>query len=355
MADNTLSTAVPVPGEEVPEKEQDLLVIGASPHIRAAATTAGIMGWVVAALLPLSLYSIYYFGWGAVVVIGASLAGTMLTEAAVQRVRHLPVSLLDGSAVVTGLLLALTLPPRLPFWIPFIGGVVAMLLGKHAFGGLGHNIFNPALVGRAFLFVSWTWYMTNSYMITPRSAVTSGVVARINAVTGATPLVAMTQSREGLLALDSSDYIRPLLFGNPWGQLGEVSALLILVGLAILIAKRLIDWRVPAIFAGTVAIGSWMLGVSPLFALLSGGLLLGACFMATDYVTNPMTALGKIIFAFGCGITTLVLRFYSNLPEGVMFAILFMNTFTPFIDRYLRPRPYGHAKAKDKKQAEAAA
>ncbi|MHB8895142.1 MAG: RnfABCDGE type electron transport complex subunit D [Candidatus Geothermincolia bacterium] len=356
--------ATDAPAAEVaePKKEpapKDMLVIGASPHIRARETTAGIMGWVVVAALPVTVYGIYIGGWNAFIVVAMCLIGTVGTEAIVQRLRHMPVTVFDMSAVVTGLLLALTLPPRLPFWMPLIGGIVAMLLGKHVFGGLGHNIFNPALVGRAVLFVSWAKYMTTSYLVHPQAAVVNTATIRgINAITKATPLVAVSQARKGTLAITASQYVKPLFFGNPWGQIGEVSALMILIGFAILLIKGLIDWRVPVVFVATVAIISWALGVNPLFAILSGGLLFGAVFMATDYVTNPMTAWGKVVFALGCGVITVVLRFYSNLPEGVMFAILIMNGITPVIDRYIRPRVYGHkrgSKEEEKEQGEAEA
>ncbi len=332
-------------------EKKDLLVIGASPHVRAPETTSRIMGWVVLAVLPLTVYGIYIGGWSAFVVIAMSVVGAVGAEAAIQRLRHMPVTVFDMSALVTGLLLGLVLPPRLPFWIPLIGGIVAMLLGKHVFGGLGHNIFNPALVGRAVLFVSWTKYMTSSYLVNPQAAVVNtATVKGINAITKATPLVAVSQAKDGVLDISATQYVKPLLFGNPWGQIGEVSALLILVGLAILLIKGLVDWRIPAVFVGTVVVISWALGINPWFAMLSGGLLIGACFMATDYVTNPMTAWGKVIFAFGCGVITVVLRFYSNLPEGVMFAILIMNGVTPVIDRYIRPRAYGHNRREKNKE-----
>ncbi len=320
-----------------------LLTIGVSPHLRTGDTTTGIMGWVIAALLPVSLYGVYIGGWRALVVLLMSIIGAVGTEAAIQRFRHVPVTITDLSAVLTGLLLGLTLPPRLPWWIPLIGGAVAIALGKQVFGGLGHNIFNPALIGRAVLFVSWSRYMTTSYLVRPTAAVVNNsTVKSINAVTSATPLAAQGLVRKGELTLPASRYLKPLLLGNPWGCIGEVSALLLLVGLAVLLARRLVDWRIPACYVGTVMVLSWILGMNPLFAMLSGGLLLGACFMATDYVTNPMTGWGKVIFAVGCGVVTTVLRFYSNLPEGVMFAILLMNGFTPLIDRYVRPRAFGH-------------
>jgi electron transport complex protein RnfD len=272
-----------------------------------------------------------------------SVAGAVVTEAVIQKIRHVPVSIGDLSAVLTGLLLALTLPPELPFWMPLVGGAVAIALGKQVFGGLGHNIFNPALVGRAVLFISWSAYMSTSWLSGPRAAaVQTSAVKSINAVTSATPLAAMGQVRDGELVLEASRYYGSLLLGNPWGCIGEVSAALILLGLAVLLINGLVDWRIPVGYVGTVMALSWVLGMDPVFAALSGGLLLGACFMATDYVTNPMTPWGKVVFAVGCGVITVVLRFYSNLPEGVMFAILVMNGFTPLIDRYLRPRPFGH-------------
>lgn len=310
--------------------------------MRGKNTTASIMGWVIIALLPLTAYSICVGGLSTLVVILMSVVGAVATEAVIQRMRHLQVSVGDLSAILTGLLLGLTLPPELPFWMPLVGGAVAIALGKQVFGGLGHNIFNPALVGRAVLFVSWSKYMTTSWLTNPWMLVNTSAVNSINAVSGASPLATMEQVREGELAIQASRYYGPLLFGNPWGCIGEVSAALILLGLAVLLIKGLVDWRIPVGYVGTVMLLSWVLGMDPLFAALSGGLLLGACFMATDYVTNPMTPWGKLVFAVGCGAITVVLRFYSNLPEGVMFAILIMNGFTPLIDRYLRPRAFGH-------------
>jgi H+/Na+-translocating ferredoxin:NAD+ oxidoreductase subunit D len=319
-----------------------LLYIGVSPHVRDTDTTASIMGWVILALLPITAYGIYMGGFSAAVVVVMSILGAVAAEASIQRLRHQPITILDLSAVLTGLLLGLVLPPKLPFWMPLLGGAVAIALGKQVFGGLGHNIFNPALVGRAVLFVSYTKYMTTSYLVSPKAPMLTGeAIKSINAITTATPLAAQGLVRKDELAIAASRYYGPLLFGNPWGCIGETSAILILVGLAILLYKGLVDWRIPVCYVGTVMGLSWILGMDPLFAALSGGLLIGACFMATDYVTNPMTAWGKVIFAVGCGVVTTVLRFYSNLPEGVMFSILLMNGFTPLIDRYIRPVPYG--------------
>lgn len=345
MADNPVEAAEAEPEEEetVEKRARDLFTVGFSPHIRSSQTTAGIMGWVILALLPITFYGIYIGGWSAFVVVLCSIIGTVVTEAVVQRLRHLPVSIFDMSALLSGLLLGLTLPPRLPFWMALFGGAVAMLIGKHVFGGLGHNIFNPALVGRAIIFVSYAKAMTTSYLVNPQAwVVNTTTIKGINAVTNATPLAALGKVRKHELAISGTRYIKPLLFGNPWGQIGEVSALLILVGLAILLIRGLVDWRIPLVYVGTVMVLSWIIGMDPWVAMLSGGLLFGACFMATDYVTNPMTAWGKVIFAFGCGVITTVLRFYSSLPEGVMFAILIMNGITPVIDRWIKPRAYGH-------------
>lgn len=335
-------------------KAPKLLSIGVSPHIRDRDTTASIMGWVVIALLPITAFGVYIGGLRAFVVIAMSVIGAVATEAAIQRIRHVPVTIYDLSALLTGLLLGLTLPPRLPWWMPLIGGAVAIALGKQVFGGLGHNIFNPALVGRAVIFVSWSKYMTTSYLVDPRSPAVDNLTVRgIDAVTRATPLAAQGLVRKGELTLAASRYYRPLLLGNPWGCIGEVSAVLILLGLAVLLMRGLVDWRIPVSYVATVMLLSWALGMDPLFAMLSGSLLFGACFMATDYVTNPMTAWGKVVFAVGCGVVTTILRFYSSLPEGVMFAILLMNGFTPLIDRYLRPRPFGHRSLWEKKPEQA--
>lgn len=333
--------AAAAPGDRA--EGRTLLSIGVSPHIRDNDTTASIMGWVIAALVPVTAYGIYIGGLRALTVIAMCIIGAVATEAVIQRIRHMPITVFDLSALLTGLLLGLTLPPRLPWWMPLIGGIVAIALGKQVFGGLGHNIFNPALVGRAVLFVSWSKYMTTSYLVDPGAAVVNNLTVKgINAVTGATPLAAQGLVRKDELTISATRYYKPLLLGNPWGCIGEVSAVLLLVGLAILLLRGLVDWRIPACYVGTVMLLSWVLGMDPLFAMLSGGLLIGACFMATDYVTNPMTAWGKVVFAVACGVVTTILRFYSNLPEGVMFAILLMNGFTPLIDRYLRPRPFGH-------------
>lgn len=337
------------------DEHEDLFLIGTSPHIRDNSSISRIMAWVIVALIPVTAWGIYIGGVSALLTIVMSILGCVVAEAIVLRIRKMPIVITDLSAVLTGLLLALTLPPKMPLWIPFLGGMFAIIVGKQLFGGLGHNIFNPALIGRAFIFVSWTSQMNNAYL-DPLHTSVSGSIAGINAVTTATPLTAVSHLRTGELAkgaVSATDYIEPLLFRNPWGTIGEVSAVLLLVGLAILLITRIIDWRIPFFYVGTVVLLTWInmlvtpeKGMNLIFCAISGGLFLGAFFMATDYVTGPMTSWGKIIFACGCGIVTFVLRFYSSMPEGVMFSILFMNATTPLIDRYLKPRPFGWKREK---------
>lgn len=315
------------------------LVVSAPPHIRAKETVSGIIGWVILALLPVTLMSVYVFGLYAAKIIILSVGTTVLTEAAIQRLRKIPITIGDGSAALTGLLLALILPPKVPWWIPVIGGFVAIALGKQVFGGLGYNVFNPALVGRAVLMVSWAELMAQSWL---------SPLGRLDAVSTATPLALMKQARAGLAQFHSVYYYKPLLFTNPGGCLGEVSALLLLVGVTILLYKRIIEWRIPAGFLGTVFVLSLFTKTDPLFQVLAGGLLLGAFFMATDYVTSPVTPRGALIFGTGCGFITVLLRCFSNVSEGVTYAILFMNAFTPLIDRYTMPRIYGKGKRREK-------
>ncbi len=312
---------------------------------------------VIVALLPVTAYAIVIFGLHAVYVLASCIAGAVLGELVMQRGRHLPVTLNDLSALLTGLLLALTLPAHLPWWIALVGGFTATILAKQMFGGLGHNIFNPALVGRAVVFVSWASYMTQNYV---RSAAvglantgTHQTIQRaVDVVNGATPLAAMkiVYDPAGAVAvpqgLQASDYYKPLLFANPWGCMGEVSALLLILGGLYLIATRVIDWKIPFTYVGTVAALTAISGRDPLFYTLAGGLLLGAIYMATDYTTSPLSGKGKVIFGMGLGLTTFLLRFWSNNPEAVMFSILFMNAMVPIIDRFVLPRTYGRVRGR---------
>jgi electron transport complex protein RnfD len=298
--------------------------ISVAPHIHADQDVQGIMWWVAFALLFPAAAATYFFGWRALVLIGFTTLTAVLAEAAFQRSIGRPVTVRDGSAAVTGILLALVLPPTLPLWMAGVGAGVAIILVKGLFGGLGFNIFNPALAARAILLASWPVAMTT--WVTP-----------IDAVTTASPLLLakMTQA--------VPDYLN-LFLGNRAGSLGETSILAILIGAGILYWKKIIDWPAPTAYIGTVALLTFLLGRDPLFHVLSGGLLLGAFFMATDYITAPVTTPGRFIFGLGCGIITVLIRLYGGFPEGVNYSILFMNMLTPLIDAYVRPRLFGGVK-----------
>lgn len=314
----------------------NMFTVSSAPHIRASQTTQRIMYTVILALLPAGLAGVYIFGMSSLKVIFITAASCVLSEALFLKLRNKDAkTVLDGSALLTGLLLAYNLPPEMPFWIPIVGGVVSIVLGKQIFGGLGHNIFNPALVGRVFLQLSWPLYMAT--WKNPRWAV--------DAVTHATPL-----AKEGAMAYSYID----LFLGNHGGCIGEVSILMLLVGALILIFMKIISVHIPLSFTGTVMVLVWIFGGGGffkgdfIFHLLSGGLVLGAFFMATDYVTSPLTKKGKIVFGIGCGILTVIIRLRGGYPEGVSYAILFMNAAVPIIDRFTKTKKYGALKVESR-------
>jgi electron transport complex protein RnfD len=311
------------------------VLISHPPHVWKGFSTIKVMYIVIATLMLPTGAAIYFFGLSALWIILVSVATAVLVEFTIKRLRKKRF-VMDGSAVMTGLLLALILPPRMPLWMVVIGSAFSIAIAKEAFGGLGNNIFNPALAGRAFLAVSFPMEMTRWYM--------PGNFAP-DAFTSASPL-----NSSYLYEGTRSELYRDMFFGNIAGSIGETSAALIIAGGIILIALRLIDWRIPLIFIGTVAVGSFVLGNDVIFNMLAGGLMLGAFFMATDYVTSPITPSGRAIFAFGAGIITLLIRNFSASPEGVAFSILIMNSFTPLIDRYIRPKPFGYIKKDGKKK-----
>ncbi|RJP31569.1 MAG: RnfABCDGE type electron transport complex subunit D [Actinobacteria bacterium] len=329
------------------------LIVSTSPHIRDPINTRRIMCQVIAALAPVTIYALVIHGLPALWVLLASIAGALLGEFVMEKGRRMPVTLDDCSALLTGLLLALTLPPLLPWWIAGVGGLMATILGKQIFGGIGHNLFNPALVGRAVVFVSWPAYFAAGYAKSAaigiaNTATHKSIEAAVDIVNGASPLAAMKTIYDGAAkapqGLFGSSYYRPLLFSNPWGCLGEVSAILLVLGGVYLVVTRVIDWRIPVVYLGTVVCLTAVSGRDPLFYTLAGGLLIGAIFMATDYTTSPLARRGKIVYGVGLGVVTWLLRGWSNNPEGVMFAILFMNALVPLIDRYILPRRYGQVK-----------
>ena len=306
------------------------LVAATSPHIRHRISVSRIMFIVVIALLLPTIGGVYYFGLEALYVILTTVITAQLTEYIIKRLRKKEF-VLDGSAIVTGLLLGLILPPLAPkfLWMAALGSVIAIGIAKEAFGGLGHNIFNPALVGRAFMSASFSGVMT-------RWAVARG--AEADAFTGATPL------KDSFIEPGTSAVYKALFMGNVGGSIGETSALLILIGGLILILLSVINWRIPLFYIGTVFAFAGIFGGDPLKHILAGGLFLGAFFMATDYVTAPLTDRGKIVFAIGAGILTVCIRKFAGMPEGVCFSILLMNAVTPLIDRYTLPTPFGYKK-----------
>ncbi len=314
----------------MPEKNDEKgLKVSTSPHVHAKKSTKRIMFYVCLALLLPSATGVYYFGIYALFVILVSVFTCILTEYAAKKLRKREFKM-DGSAIVTGLLLALILPPRVPLWAVVIGAAFSIALIKEAFGGLGYNIFNPALAGRAFLSVSFAGMMTR--WVAPVSSPIA------DAVSTATPL-----SENFSYAGTKHELYMDLLFGNVGGCIGETSALLILIGGLALLALGVIKWRIPVIFIGTVFGLTWLIpGQDPIFHILAGGLFLGAFFMATDYVTAPLTARGQMLFAFCAGVLVVMIRLFGSMPEGVAFSILLMNAFTPLIDRYIRPKPYGY-------------
>lgn len=315
------------------------VVVSPAPHVRDVLTTEKAMKRVMLALAPATLFSIWAFGIKALGLILVSMAGAIITEYLIQKAMKKPVTINDGSAALTGLLLALTVSPELPWWMMAIGAAVAVGLAKHIFGGLGHNPFNPALVGRAFLLASWPVAMT-TWSWPKNSLGWAGVQADV--ISGAT---ALGLDKMGTLQnLNIRIPYLNLFIGNVSGSLGETSALLLLIGGLYLIFTKIIDWRIPGAFLGTVVVLSLVFQKDPLLHLLAGGLFLGAFFMATDWVTSPVTPKGRIYFGIGCGIITMLIRTFGGYPEGVCYSILIMNAVTPLLDRMTVPKRFGEVK-----------
>ena len=308
--------------------------IASSPHLGRKDSVATIMYWVAGTLLLPTLGALYYFRGNALRVILVTVVSALLSEFIVLKIRKKDTgAVFDGSALVTGLLLALTLPPSLKSSYCVIGAAAAIIFGKQLFGGLGSNIFNPALVGRAFLQAAFPIAMTTW---TP-----TALMEKVDAITFATPL-------GGFKFSHALTELKPMILGNIGGCLGETSALLVLVGALILVSKGYMDWKIPAgilftvfLFTGTLHLLSPLKYASPLFHLFGGGLFLGAFYMATDMVTSPRSSLGTWIYAFFIGLLVVVIRIFGGLPEGVMYSILIVNTFVPILDRYIKPKIFG--------------
>lgn len=319
------------------------LIIESSPHIRAKDTTPKIMYRVILSLMPAVAASFYFFRWRAALLVLVSLASALATEALCLLARRKPLkTVLDGSAAITGLLLALTLPPSLPPAMAGIGAFIAISLGKQVYGGLGHNIFNPALVGRAFLQAAFPVAMTT--WLPP-------VTLKVDMATFATPLGNL--KFQNAIALGTLTPIKDLFWGNVGGCLGETSAAALLLGAIYLLLKKTIDWRIPTGIILSLSAFTAIFWLSnpgryapPHFHLLAGGLIIGAFFMATDMVTSPITRTGTWLYACGIGLIIGVIRLFGGLPEGVMYSILLMNTFVPLFNHYLQPRILGERRSK---------
>ena len=323
------------------------LIVSVSPHVRGKETVARIMWTVNFSLLPAFIMSVDYFGPMAFYVTGLCILSSIFFEHIYQKGLKKETTIGDGSAFLTVLLLGMNLPASVPFYIPIIGSLIAIVITKLLFGGLGYNVFNPALIGRAFLLISFPKLLTSWTEPTAR-------FIAMDAKTTATPLGILKE--EGLTHLmevfgSKAELYKELLMGHTAGSLGETSALALLIGAAILFFRKYITWHIPVSFIATVGALAWIFGGDtgfftgdPIIHILSGGLILGAFFMATDYVTCPTVRKGQVIFGIGCGAITMLIRLKGGFPEGVMFAILLMNCFAPLIDRSIKPKMFGAVK-----------
>ncbi|MCI4624843.1 MAG: RnfABCDGE type electron transport complex subunit D [Candidatus Magnetoovum sp. WYHC-5] len=346
---------------EIKRKESDFIVT-VSPHVRSVETVPRIMWTVVVSLLPALLCGVYFFGLRVIFVTALCIVGALFSEWFVEKLAGKPITIGDGSAFLSGLLLGLTMPVTVPFYIPLISSFIAVGITKQIFGGIGYNIFNPALIGRAFALITWPRAMTSwvepskMFDLNNIGAAFSNIGMWLDGKTSATPL--------GILKLEGiakvfepyaakADLYMNLLIGQRAGSIGETSVIAILIGALFLMLRRYISWHIPVSYLATVGLFSWILGGKEglftgdaLLHVLSGGLMLGAFFMATDYVTSPSVKKGRLVFGFGCGILTVLIRLKAGYPEGVMFAILIMNCFAPLIDRNLKQKVFGLRKGK---------
>ncbi len=338
------------------QPEKNLLTVSPSPHMHSSNTTSAVMLDVIIALLPLLVWACFVFGLRALTVTVITVASCVLFEFLYTLILKKPITVTDLSAVVTGLLLAYNLPVNIPLWMPVLASFFSVVVVKMLFGGLGKNIVNPALAGRAFLMLSFASAMTVPAGIPAlQKAGIFGNITNSEILTGATPLVSV---------LDSSEYnnsfhtVLDMFIGNEAGVIGEVSVLFILIGFVYLLIRKVISWHIPVAFIGTVAVLTFLLPdsgfeqfdiVYTLSHLCSGGLMLGAVFMATDYVTCPITSKGRLIFGAGCGVLTVVIRYFAG-TEGVSYAILAMNLLVYYIDKITVPRPFGYTEPKKSKK-----
>ena len=319
----------------------DKLIVSPSPHLHTKTSTKSLMRDVVIALIPAVVVSVLFYGWSELLVLGVSVASCVLLEYLITKyLLKKPCTVGDWSAVITGVLLALNLPATTPWWVVLIGAVVAIGVAKMTFGGLGQNLFNPALVGRVFLLISFPTYMTD--WTKPAGFISNALV---DGYTGATPLgLAKGLGPQGVEAMD---YLN-MLFLNIGGSAGELSAIALLIGFVYLLVRRVIRPYITLSIIATVAVFSgifWAINpaeyTDPLFNILTGGLLLGSIFMATDYVTSPMSNWGGVVFGIGIGVITMLIRYFGAYPEGVSFAILIMNSVVPLLNKWFHTKKYG--------------
>ncbi len=324
-----------------------LLTVSGSPHVYTQDSVSKIMYGVVLSLIPAALVSFYFFGLAAIMVTLTAIVSCLFFEFIIQKyLLRGPVTIFDGSAVITGILLAFIVPASLPLWMVVIGSLVSIGMAKMTFGGLGKNIFNPALVGRVFLMISFPVEMNTYPQPSPMSTRLTDIIS------GPTPLAVV---KEGVTQGEKVSELLPqvpeyvnLLMGNMGGSVGEISALAILLGGIYMLLKKIITWEIPAAYLGSVIIFAgilWQINpeiyVDPLFHLVTGGLMLGALYMATDMVTSPMSRWGMVVYGIGCGFLTIIIRIFGAYPEGVAFAILIMNGFVPLINRGFKPKRFG--------------
>ena len=320
---------------------ENLPIVSSSPHIHTKQTTKSVMTDVLIALIPAFLCGIVYFGMRSLYIVAISVIACVGFEYLWQKITKRPITISDGTAMVTGVLLAMNVPATAPWWMLVIGSFVAIIIAKQLFGGTGHNFINPALAGRAFMLASWPVLMTKW-----AEPFTLGFKVPVDMISSATPLAILKGTAEGELPA-----LLDMFIGNIGGCIGETSAIAILIGGIYLVARKIISPRIPLCFIGTVAVLSFLFSSgdmsatqSMLYSILSGGLMLGAVFMATDYVTSPMTGKGQVIMGIGCGVITFVIRRFGGYPEGVSYAILLMNIVTPLIDKYCIPKKFGAVK-----------
>ncbi len=337
------------------ESDRNEIYLSSSPHYSVPLTTSHVMFAVVTALLPIAAFGVWLYGIPALVTIVVSVACTVGFEAGFRALTKQDIRVGDYSAVITGLLLALVLPPSTPVWMTVLGAFFSIVIAKEFFGGLGANVFNPALSGRAFLLVSFATSLTKwTKPFTGLDAVSAATTLSY-VKPGENPVLDAGAIAAKLGLTSAPDVYLKLFLGQRAGSIGESPVFLILIAFVLLVAAKVIDWRAPVSMMATAVAVSWIAGIDPLISLLSGGLVFGAVFMATDYATSPVTPMGRIIFGIGCGLITGLIRVAGGYPEGVMFSILIMNSVVPFLNRII-VKKYGWVKpAKPAKAAAAGA